>query len=121
MLGVSKSVLERKFARDIEALCQEDGVPLPERELVFHPRRKWRFDFAWPDVQIGVEVEGGVWTRGRHTRSSGFIDDCEKYNAAAELGWRVFRFPGTEVQSGDAACMMIEVLKGEYSGEPLLP
>jgi very-short-patch-repair endonuclease len=54
--------------------------------------RKWRFDFAWPAKALAVELEGGSWVRGRHNRPQGFENDCEKYNAAALLGWRVLRF-----------------------------
>jgi len=74
----------------------------PEREFLFHPVRKWRFDFAWPDKKIAVEVEGGIWTGGRHTRGKGFLDDCEKYNQAALLGWMVLRFPVEIIESGKA-------------------
>ncbi|WP_371265233.1 hypothetical protein [Alistipes sp.] len=61
------------------------------KEHLFHPSRKWRFDYAILSHKIALEVEGGVWTRGRHTRPKGFLGDVDKYNAAALLGWRVFR------------------------------
>lgn len=72
-------------------LAREMGLPEPQREYRFHPDRRWRFDLAWPDHLVAAEIEGGVWVRGRHNRGSGFICDCEKYNAAAELGWLVIR------------------------------
>lgn len=53
--------------------------------------RKWRFDFAMPDYKIALEVEGGTWGRSRHTSSTGFAKDCEKYNAATKQGWQVYR------------------------------
>lgn len=77
------------------------------REYKFHPVRKWRFDFAFADM-VAVEIEGGIWTRGRHTRGSGFIKDCEKYNTAAALGWRVFRFPSGMVEDGSAIQFLID-------------
>ena len=67
------------------------GLPEPVTEHKFHPIRRWRFDYAWLDYKIALEVEGGVWTGGRHTSSVGFIKDMEKYNAAACLGWRIIR------------------------------
>ena len=82
----------------------------PELEYQFHDTRKWRFDFAWPDRRIAAEVEGGVYSGGRHTRSTGFIKDAEKYNMATELGWWVFRFPGDMVKSGEAVNQMERVL-----------
>lgn len=61
-------------------------------EYRFDPVRRWKFDFAMVEQKIAVEVEGGVWTRGRHVRPAGFIADCEKYNAAVMQGWRVLRY-----------------------------
>ena len=62
-----------------------------EKEYRFHPTRKWRFDYAIPAIKLAVEVEGGVWTGGRHTSSKGFLGDMEKYNEAALLGWCLIR------------------------------
>lgn len=74
------------------ALCRRAGLPEPHREYKFaKPDRAWRMDFAWPDRRIALEVEGGVWTGGRHTRGKGFLGDIEKYNSAALRGWLVFR------------------------------
>ena len=67
--------------------------PRLEREHRFCPTRKWRFDYAHVPTHLAFELEGGVWTRGRHLRPTGFIKDCEKYNEALLLGWRVFRIP----------------------------
>lgn len=70
-------------------------IPAPVREHRFHETRKFRFDFAWPDRKLAVEVEGGIYGRGRHTRPRGFTNDCTKYNLAAAAGWTVLRFtPG---------------------------
>ena len=66
------------------------GAPKPEREYKFHPKRKWRLDFAWPRSMVAVEIQGGVWSKGAHTRGGGYERDCEKLNEAQALGWRVF-------------------------------
>ena len=60
-------------------------------EYKFDPKRKWRFDFAHVGSKTAVEIEGGVYTNGRHTRPTGFINDMDKYNWAALRGWRVYR------------------------------
>ncbi len=62
------------------------------REYQFETSRKWRFDFSLPDYQIAIEYEGGVHSGGRHVRGTGYSKDCEKYNAAAILGWSVLRY-----------------------------
>lgn len=68
----------------------------PGRKIVkehrFHPERKWRFDYAIPDLKIAVEVDGAVWTGGRHNRAAGYIADMEKLNTAASMDWLVLRF-----------------------------
>ena len=63
-------------------------------EFRFHPARRWRFDFANPGAawRLAVEIEGGIFSRGRHTRGAGFLRDCEKYNTAALHGWTVLRY-----------------------------
>lgn len=63
----------------------------------------WRFDFAWPEVMFAVEVEGGGWVGGRHTRGGGFAADMQKYHAAAVLGWFVYRCDAALIERGQAA------------------
>lgn len=86
------------------------------REHRFDPKRRWRFDFAFPDQMVAVEIEGGVWTGGRHTRGKGYAADLEKYNAAALAGWRVFRFTTEQAVSGAAAAFVAPVLRSGGDG-----
>lgn len=72
-------------------ICRADLHVECVKEFRFHPKRMWRFDYAIPEHKIALEVEGGVWTQGRHTRPKGFLGDVEKYNTATLMGWRVFR------------------------------
>ncbi len=58
----------------------------------FHPKRKWRFDFAIPSLKIAIEINGGVWSNGRHSRGSGLVKEYEKMRAAAALHWYVFTY-----------------------------
>ena len=95
---MSKSDLELEFLSQVRLA----GLPEPEREYRFHPTRRWKFDFCWPSKMVAVELEGGTWTGGRHTRPVGFEKDCEKYNEAAIMGWKVLRFTVNMVRSGEA-------------------
>jgi len=89
-------------------LLEAKGVPAPTAEHRFHPTRKWRFDFAWLDVQLALEIEGGAFSGGRHTRGKGFIGDLEKYNAALLLGWRVLRVTPQQMANGVAVALVLQ-------------
>jgi very-short-patch-repair endonuclease len=95
-MGISQ--IEEVVARQVVAAAMPD----PIREYKFHPTRRWRFDFAWPAYKIALEIEGGVWIRGRHTRGQGFTSDCQKYTEAALLGWMVLRVTPDMVNDGAA-------------------
>jgi very-short-patch-repair endonuclease len=87
---------------DFEELLLEEleSYDEPEREYRFHDERLWRLDFAWPKQKVAVELEGGAWVQGRHTRGQGFLNDCEKYNSATTLGWKLIRIPTDWVGTG---------------------
>ena len=72
--------------------------------------RDWRFDFAFLDEKIAVEIEGGSWVGGAHTRGKHFQSDCDKYNRAQKLGWKVLRFTGAHVKNGSALSFVESVL-----------
>lgn len=79
-------------------------LPAPERELRFHPPRRWRFDFAWPDVMLACEVEGLTRNSntGRHQTIKGAKGDMEKYEQALLDGWVVYRCHRDMIRSGRA-------------------
>ncbi len=88
---------EAKLAGELKTLKIEF-----EQEFEFHPKRKWRADFHLVGKKILVEVEGAIWSGGRHTRGKGYIGDMEKYNAATMMGFQVIRFSTDQVKSGHA-------------------
>lgn len=91
--------LERSLDWQMRAVST---IPTPVAEHRFDPVRKWRFDFAWPELRVAVEIEGGTWTKGRHTRGKAFEADCEKYNEAAIAGWTVLRVTTDMIDDGRA-------------------
>jgi very-short-patch-repair endonuclease len=100
-----------------EALAQQIylvGLPVPDREYVFAKPRRYRFDFAWPDKMVAVEVEGGRWVGGRHTSPVGFGKDCEKYSEAAARGWRIVRVTPEMIEDGTALGYIERALGGEH-------
>lgn len=76
------------FRRCVE---KEVGVALVP-EYKFHESRRWRFDFAIPDLRIAIEVEGGIFIYGRHNHAASMLKDFEKYNTAAATGWKILKF-----------------------------
>lgn len=72
------------------------------REHKFAHDRRWRMDYANLSLCICLEVEGGVWTLGRHTRGTGFLNDMQKYNAATLAGWAVLRCTPDDIKKGTA-------------------
>lgn len=85
---VNKSVAPDLFLKMLETNFK--GIEIV-KEYKFHQTRKWRFDYAFPFLMIAVEVDGGVWTGGRHINPAGYINDMEKLNTAASMGWLVLR------------------------------
>ena len=83
-----------------------------EQEFQFHPTRKWRADFHIKNTKLLIEVEGGIWSGGRHTRGKGYIGDMEKYNAATMMGYQVLRFSTEQVTSGFAINQIEGLVKG---------
>lgn len=72
--------------------------------------RKFRADFCWPAHKLAVEIDGGTWSGGRHTRGSGFTRDCDKQNLLVANGWRQLRFTRDHVMDGRALDMVEAVL-----------
>jgi very-short-patch-repair endonuclease len=100
--AAERTRLEDELAGQLR-LLRVTGIARMEREYQFDPSRRWRFDLAFPLLMLAVEVEGGTWSGGRHTRATGFRLDCDKYNEAALQGWLVLRVTADKVHDGSAA------------------
>jgi very-short-patch-repair endonuclease len=81
--------------------CRVEGLA-PQREWPVCSGRRWRYDFAFPDRKLAIEIEGGIFTQGGHTRGKGYERNLEKYNMAAFLGWTVLRYSTDMVLAGTA-------------------
>lgn len=98
------SDLEVQFANLWAIAGDRSRRPVTEHPFAESIGRKWRIDFAWPDVKVGVEIEGGVYrpgggtALGGHNSATGFQKDIEKYNSANDLGWRIYRFTGVDLR-----------------------
>jgi very-short-patch-repair endonuclease len=94
----------------VAAFLASFGIPNPEFEFRFHPERKWRFDLAWPAAKVALEIDGAVWSGGRHTRGSGWLKDTEKLNAAACLGWRMLRCTPQQLMRNETVVLLKSAL-----------
>lgn len=100
--------LRQQFAHTFEATWRLLGGPDLEREFQFCPERQWRADYRVGNVLI--ELEGGAYSSGRHTRGKGFIEDCFKYNMATLMGYRLIRI-GTGMATANYLQQIIDCLR----------
>lgn len=105
-----------ELAAKFEALWQTWQGPELEREHRFDSVRRWRLDYYHAATMTGIELEGGVYSGGRHTRSAGFLGDLEKYNAAAMRGITVLRL-GTGQVDHEHVAAIIEFINRKVRGE----
>ena len=96
-----------------EEHLKNSGLPESIKEYQFHKTRKWAFDYAWPDIKLAFELEGGAFVRGRHTRPKGFTEDIVKYNEAQLLGWVVLRATSAQVKDGYAIKWIMRFFRGD--------
>lgn len=106
-----------KFTDIFTTICMTDLKVECVKEYKFHPKRRWRFDYAIPEYKIALEVEGGVWTGGRHIRAQGFLGDMEKYNTATLMGWRVFRTTPDDLYKMATINLLRQAINGDCQPE----
>jgi len=99
---------EAAFRYSIRVFSGKNSNPHLEKyfmEYKFHPKRKWRFDFAYPYKQVAVEIDGIAWQAGggRHNTD----DDREKMNSAVAMGWRILRFSGKQIKNDPSECIKL--------------
>lgn len=100
-------------AHHMAAILAAYGIPAPVVEYRFYPGRRWAFDYAWPAKRVALELEGGAWTGGRHVRGKGYEGDCQKYNAAIEQGWRVWRLTWDMFDRGEFLEAIAAMVRGD--------
>jgi hypothetical protein len=93
-----------------DRLCQAAGLAAPVAEYRFAPPRRWRFDWAWLEQRLALEVQGGLFTGGRHSRGPALLREHEKLNRAAVLGWRVCFVVPAQVTNGEAVLIVEQAL-----------
>lgn len=97
-----KAQLEQRFVEAWYRLFPR--LPRPQMQYKFHPKRQWKFDFAWDDLgtMIAVEIDGGSFVNGGHNRPVQQAKDYEKSREAVKLGWRVLRYNTIDMKDAEA-------------------
>ena len=89
-----KSIIPKsigKYKLHIISVLEASGLNY-ESEFIFSNERKFRFDWAVPQLCIAIEYEGIFSEKSGHTTLSGYKKDVEKYNLATKLGWKILRY-----------------------------
>jgi hypothetical protein len=81
---------------------------LPVEEWVAIPGRKFRFDFGWPDYNLAIEVQGGIWGLGAHSGGTGALRDFEKQSLAAIHGIYLITCGPSQIREGKALSWVIQ-------------
>lgn len=135
-LNLVKNAEGKKYVHEVTTQLFNHGVRTPAHEFRFHPVRRWRFDLAFPDIKLAVEIDGGGFGRvvmchqcrapvkrflkdgrcvpvregGRHSTGAGQEADHEKINEAILLGWRVLRFTPGQIKNGYALRAILQAI-----------
>jgi len=86
-----QSVLERRMLR----LLERAGLPRPECQVRV-PRADGRvafLDFAYPNVRVGIEMDGHAW----HSTPAQRQRDHERQNQVVNADWSILRFTFDDV------------------------
>ena len=103
------------YGKVLDFQCGALHIPIAIPEYRFHPIRRWRFDRAWVDHKVAVEIEGGAFSDGAHVRGAHFRSDIEKYAEALMLGWRVLRVMPEHVTNGRAIQWVVTLVASKSS------
>lgn len=108
---------QRLLCTQLEPLTR-DGRFLVLPEHRFHPVRRHRIDVALNErigdgfygPALAVEIDGGGFIGGRHSRGLGLEADCEKSALLAAAGYRLVRVTPKQVRTGQALAWIQECL-----------
>ena len=106
---IDASIDKGGLAADFARIWQMLGGAELATEHRFHEERRWRFDFAHLPTKTAIEINGGIWSGGRHIRGAGYLRDREKVNAAQMLGWKVFELGTGQVTPANVQAIIEHV------------
>lgn len=98
------SAIEETMALQIRAA----GIRAPVRQHKPLALRKFRMDFAWPELRVGVEVQGAV-----HRIKGRWKGESERRALLQLAGWRVLEVNRDDIKSGRALTWLQQLLRQE--------
>lgn len=108
-IGVARLVLQHRgygdgwgFERRMRTAMRDAGLPDPEREYpVRVDGHRYRLDFAYPTVKLGIECDSRAW----HTLPHQIDRDLSRQNALLGAGWFLLRYTLMHLRESPAAVM----------------
>lgn len=114
---IGKASAKERLQQAFLAAWRTHGLPDPTPEYRFHKTRKWRFDYAWPQLKVAVEINGGSFVQGRHNRGAALISEYDKLNEAQRLGWVVLQFGTAHMKNPtEVAATVLDVMVDVQAG-----
>jgi len=97
--GVWASPMEALFWQEANRPWWNKPLPNLRRQ---YPLLGYRVDFALPHLRIVIEIDGAKW----HSTLEQKRKDAERQKAIEEMGWKVFRFTGSDVNNLPRSCVL---------------
>jgi very-short-patch-repair endonuclease len=121
--------MRSQYETQLERLIHLAGLPEPVLQFAFAKEygRLYRWDFAWTEFKLAVEVDGGRFMgRGGSARTMsrtaplgyhGSVEDNRKRNLANLLGWTILVYSPEMIRSGEAVAELKLALE-QKAGRP---
>lgn len=70
-------------------------------------RYAFRADFAWPQAQVAIEINGGIWKKGGHSSGKGITRDITKSTLAQLSGWVLISLSDSHLYDGNPSWLSL--------------
>lgn len=85
-----------------------------ETEVKLISGRRFRFDYVHLKSKTAIEVNGGNYINGRHTRGVALNSEYEKFNLAQIQGYQIFLLSGDMVTKNWLDAIAEHILKNSF-------
>lgn len=78
----------------------------PERKLA----KTYKIDFAFQELKLAIEIQGGTYRNGRHNRGKGYAEDRKRIRDLQYMDWVVLEYTTDDLQPGTKRATIAEVV-----------